>query len=245
MNNISICLSPALYPFYAEKDTTVIVVDIFRATTSICAAFYNGARSVKTVATIEEAKQMKLAGYLVAAERNVKRCDFADFGNSPFDFTPEKVKNQDLIFTTTNGTQAVEMALEADEILIGAFSNIQSLCSYCLLVNKNILIICSGWNNRVCIEDTLFAANLTEKLLKTKKFEYKSDAVRMALEIWNLAKKDLKTYICTTEHYERLKNNELENSVDYCLAENTTPLIPKYDKITKTFLITDKIYENK
>lgn len=237
MNKVSVCFSPALYPFYAEQDTIVVIVDIFRATTSICSAFYNGAKSVRTVASVQEAKILKSQGYLVAAERNVKKCDFADFGNSPFDFTAEKVADKKIIFTTTNGTQAVEIALDADEIIIGAFSNIESLFYYCLNSKKNVLILCSGWNNRFCIEDTLFAAALTEKLLATNQFEYKSDAVKVTLDLWSVAKKNLKTYICDSEHYGRLKNNGLENSVDYCLTENTTPLVPKFDKNLNCFII--------
>ena len=131
MNKVTVCISPALYSFYAQKEAIVIIVDIFRATTSMCAAFNNGTLSIHTVATVEEAIHYKEKGYLVAAERNVKKCNFADFGNSPFDFSHEKVADKEIIFTTTNGTQAVQMALDADEILIGAFSNITTLTNYC------------------------------------------------------------------------------------------------------------------
>ena len=230
-------MSPALYSFYAQKEAIVIIVDIFRATTSICAAFNNGARSIHTVATVEEAIQYKEKGYLVAAERNVKKCDFADFGNSPFDFSHEKVADKEIIFTTTNGTQAVQMALDADEILIGAFSNITTLTNYCNSKKKNVLILCSGWNNKFCLEDTLFAGELTEKLIKTGKFCSDSDATLAALELWKIAHPDLLNYICSTEHYERLKSNGLENSVEYCLTEDTTPVLPVYNKISHTFIL--------
>ena len=237
MNKVTVCISPALYPFYAQKETIVIIVDIFRATTSMCAAFNNGARSIRTVATVEEAIHYKEKGHLVAAERNVKKCDFADFGNSPFDFTHEKVADKEIIFTTTNGTRAIEMALDADEILIGAFSNITTLTNHCNSKKKNVLILCSGWNNRFCLEDTLFAGALTEKLIKTGKFCSDSDATLAALELWKIAQPDLLNYICSTEHYERLKSNGLENSVEYCLTEDTTPVLPVYNKISHTFIL--------
>ena len=236
MNKVTVCISPALYSFYAQKEAIVIIVDIFRATTSMCAAFNNGARSIRTVATVEEAIHYKEKGHLVAAERNVKKCDFADFGNSPFDFSHEKVADKEIIFTTTNGTQAVQMALDADEILIGAFSNITTLTNYCNSKKKNVLILCSGWNNRFCLEDTLFAGALTEKLIKTGKFCSDSDATLAALELWKIAQPDLLNYICSTEHYERLKSNGLENSVEYCLTEDTTPVLPVYNKISNTFI---------
>lgn len=237
MHNISVCFSPALYPYYAENNAIVIVVDVFRASTSICAAFNNGAKSVKTVADIDEAKRYKSAGYLVAAERNTQKCDFADFGNSPFDFTREKVAGNEIIFTTTNGTQAVEMAMNADEILIGAFSNITALADYCVEREKNIIILCSGWNNRFCIEDTLFAGALTEKLLTSQKYLSRSDATHASLKLWHIAKTNLFEYICQSEHYERLVLHGLENSVEYCLTNDTVSVVPRWNKALKTFII--------
>ena len=87
---IDVCFSPALYPVYHNPEAIVVVVDVFRATTTMAAAFSNGVRSIRTVATVEEAEAYKAKGWLVGAERNVKRCGFADFGNSPFDYTAEK-----------------------------------------------------------------------------------------------------------------------------------------------------------
>lgn len=234
---LTVAFSPALYPFYAENNSIVIIVDIFRATTSICAAFKNGAVRIRTVASVQEAKELKEKGYLVAAERNVKKCDFADFGNSPFDFTVDKVAGKELVFTTTNGTRAVEAALNAGEVLIGAFSNITAVADYCLSCEKNITILCSGWNNRFCVEDTLFAGALVEKLLSCGKFSEKSDAALVSLDLWKLAKADLISYICQTEHYDRLKLNGLENSVEYCLTDDLAPVLPKYDKSEKVFTL--------
>ena len=93
---IDVCFSPALYPVYHNPEAIVVVVDVFRATTTMAAAFSNGVRSIRPVATVEEAEAYKAKGWLVGAERNVKRCGFADFGNSPFDYTAEKVSGKDL-----------------------------------------------------------------------------------------------------------------------------------------------------
>lgn len=235
MNSVSVCFSPELYPYYAADSSIVVIVDVFRASTSICAAFGNGAKSVKTVADIEEAKRYKLSGYLVAAERNTQKCDFADFGNSPFDFTREKVDGKELIFTTTNGTHAVQTASGADEILIGAFSNITVLTDYLIGREKNILILCSGWNNRFCLEDTLFSGALAEKLL-ARNFSSRCDSAKAAVELWQLAKADLFQYICQLEHYERLKQHGLEGSVEYCLTADTVAVVPAWNKELKAFI---------
>lgn len=235
--NIEICFSPALFQYYNTENSIVVIVDIFRATTSICTAFQNGLKSVKTVSTIEEAQEWKQKGFLVAAERNVKKVDFADFGNSPFEFTSEKVKGKELIFTTTNGTQAVEAAKKTDEIIIGAFSNIDAISIYCTNSDKNIFILCSGWNNKFCTEDSLFAGAMVEKLLKTGKYNFISDAVFTSLKLWEISKNDLSLIVKSSEHYKRLENNKLTNSVDFCLTKNTTNFVPKYNKISNCFYI--------
>lgn len=235
--NIEICFSPALFQYYYTENSIVVIVDVFRATTSICTAFHNGLKSVKTVASVEEAKKWQKKGFLVAAERNTQKVDFADFGNSPFDFTAEKVNGKELVFTTTNGTQAVETAKKADEILIGAFSNIDSLSDYCKNSDKNIIVLCSGWNNKFCTEDTLFAGALVENLIESKKYTIYSDSAITALKFWEISKNDLSLVIKNTEHYKRLVNNNLTDSVDFCLTANTTNVVPKYNNSLKSFII--------
>lgn len=234
---VEICVSPALYPFYADSyDKVVIVVDIFRASTTMCNALKNGAKSIIPVASIDEAQAYKQKGYLVGAERNVKRCDFADFGNSPLDYTPEKVKDQDIVFTTTNGTQAIEKAAGCDCLLIGAFSNIQKIADFCLSLKKDVIVLCAGWNNRFNIEDTLFGGALAE-LLSEKDYASSSDATTVALDMWKQAKPDIKKYIAKSEHIKRLEANGLLKDAAYCLELNTANIVPMYDKETKRLTI--------
>lgn len=169
MNKVTVCISPALYPLCPKRNYKPSLW-IFSEPPRVC-VLPSTTEPVRYELWQRWKKPYitKKKGHLVAAERNVKKCDFADFGNSPFDFTHEKVADKEIIFTTTNGTRAIEMALDADEILIGAFSNITTLTNHCNS-KKNVLILCSGWNNRFCLEDTLFAGALTEKLIKTGKF---------------------------------------------------------------------------
>lgn len=235
---VDVCFSPALYPFYdiQNENTIVVVIDIFRATTTMCAAFKNGVRSIIPVASIEEAQAYKAKGFLVGAERNVKRCDFADFGNSPFDYTTEKVGSKDVVFTTTNGTQAIEAASGCFKLLIGAFSNITAIADYCTAEGKDVLLLCSGWNNRFNMEDSLYAGALVY-LLEKRGFGIVSDAANVAFDMWMQAKSDVRAYIDRTEHIQRLIANNLADSVEYCLSWDTTSVIPVYDKDKKALFI--------
>ncbi|MBP1665048.1 MAG: 2-phosphosulfolactate phosphatase, partial [Bacteroidetes bacterium] len=116
------------------------------------------------------------------------------------------------------------------------FSNIGALLKYCLNAQKDVLLLCSGWKNRFCIEDTLFAGRFADELIRNGRFESDNDAVKAARDLWKVAKSDLVSYICDTEHYQRLKKNGLENEIEYCLAENTTSVVPIYDKTIKAFI---------
>jgi len=230
---VDICFSPALYSYYADsKDCIVMVVDIFRATTTMCAALNNGAKCIIPVASIEEAQAYKVEGYLVGAERNVKRCDFADFGNDPFDYTREIVEGKEIVFTTTNGTQAIEAASDADILTIGAFSNISALTDFCIGKQKDVIVLCAGWNNRFNIEDTLFGGAMAERLI-SQGYTFDSDTVQVALSMWKEAKPDVRSYMNRTEHIKRLEANNLLGAVDYCLMEDTVNLVPLYDKNAK------------
>ena len=89
LRKIEVCLSPALLHLHDIRQTTVVVIDIFRASTSICYGIENGAKAIIPVATIEDCLSYPKAKYLHAAERDGKIVDGFDFGNSPFAYTKE------------------------------------------------------------------------------------------------------------------------------------------------------------
>lgn len=223
---IDVCFSPALYPVYHNPEAVVVVVDIFRATTTMAAAFKNGVRSIRPVATVEEAEAYKAEGWLVGAERNVKRCPFADFGNSPFDYTPEKIAGRDVIFTTTNGTRAITIAKSAYRVVTGAFINLQAVADYCLSHRRDVVVLCSGWQDKVNMEDTLFGGALTDVLLCSG-YSSGSDAALIARDMWSGNKDNLFAYLAPSDHMARLRANQLEDAVPYCLTLNLTDKVPE------------------
>ncbi|MBP3516928.1 MAG: 2-phosphosulfolactate phosphatase [Parabacteroides sp.] len=224
---VDVCFSPALYPAYHDPEAVVVVVDIFRATTTMAAAFANGVRSIRPVATLEEAEAYKAEGWLVGAERNVRRCAFADFGNSPFDYTPEKVAGKELVFTTTNGTRAITVARTAFRVVTGAFINLRAVADYCAHHKRDVVVLCSGWQDKVNIEDTLFGGALTDELVNTGLYETGSDAAVIARNMWTDNRADLLAYLDTTDHLGRLRANHLEDAVPYCLTMSITDKVPE------------------
>jgi 2-phosphosulfolactate phosphatase len=223
---LEVCFSPALYPYFENHEAIVIVTDVLRASSAICTAFMNGAESIIPVRTLEEAKVWKAKGFKVAAERDGIVRDFADFGNSPFNFTPERVKSQHIVYSTTNGTQAIQMAASSFQVIIGAFLNLGALCEYAAVSSRDVLILCAGWKNKFNLEDTLFAGAMTEHLLKTAKFETVCDSAIASQDLWNIAKRDILGYIDKSAQRQRLKKNRLDDVIEYCLTPDLTRIIP-------------------
>lgn len=227
---VDVCLSPALYPSYQKEDDIVVVVDIFRASTTMCMAFSNGASALIPVADMDVARKYKLDGFLVGAERNTRKVDFADFGNSPFEYTKERVQEKEVVFTTTNGTRAIEAAKTCKTLLIGAFSNIDSLAKQCIQAGNRVVVLCAGWNNRVNMEDTLFAGALAQKLILENGATPGSDTVNMSIRLWKSAKADPISFIKESDHYQRLVANGVESDAAFCFEANTVKVVPQLDK---------------
>lgn len=230
LRSIEVCFSPKLFPeILTRTDFIVILVDILRATTSICAAFENGVKKILPVATLEEARILKEKGYLVASEQDGKKLDFADFGNSAFNFTREAIKDKALVYCTTNGTRALAFARDARKIAVGAFTNITALTEWLIREDRNVVILCSGWKNKFCIEDSLFAGALAEKLLSAQAFETHCDSTAAAIDLWNVAKKDVIAYLEKAAHRHRLKRLGLDDVIPYSFTLDSTRVVPVFN----------------
>ncbi|MEI7664157.1 MAG: 2-phosphosulfolactate phosphatase [Bacteroidota bacterium] len=226
---IEVCFTPKLFSdILAKDDYIVVLVDILRATTSICAAFENGVKSIIPVATLDEARAMKEKGFLVASEQDGRKLDFADFGNSAFNFTREAIGGKTLVYCTTNGTRALEIAKKSAKIAMGAFINLSALTGWLKCQDKNVVILCSGWKNKFCLEDTIFAGALAEQLLKSKQFTTHCDSAAAALDLWHLAQPDILGYVEKAAHRHRLKKLELDDVIPYSFSIDSTRVVPVY-----------------
>lgn len=220
------CFSPALYEPEGHSDSIVVIIDILRATSAICAAFANGAASIIPVATVSEASEYKSKGYLVAAERDGYVLDFADFGNSPFNFTTAKVAGKTIVYSTTNGTGLINLASSAGHIIIGSFLNISSLVKWITGREKDVVLLCAGWKNRFNLEDTICAGAIATRLLSTSLFSTICDSTLAALDLWSLAENDVKGYIEKAAQRSRLRDKGLDDCIEFCLTPDFTDKIP-------------------
>jgi 2-phosphosulfolactate phosphatase len=226
-NNIETILSPALINLYELQGKAVVVIDILRATTSMCVAFQHGAKQIIPVDSPEKAKLLQDAGMLAAAERNAIKLEGFDFGNSPFEFQNEFIKHQSIAFTTTNGTKAIQLAQQqyADDIIIGSFLNLDAVALYLKKLSKPVVLLCSAWKDKVNIEDTLYAGALAGKLLPH--FDTTCDSTSLAINLYQMHQQDLVTYVRTSSHARRFTQLHLHtDDVNFCLQHNTTAVVP-------------------
>jgi len=236
--SVEVCFSPRLFQdVLTTGDFIVMLVDILRATTTICTAVGNGVEAIIPVASHEEARQLKSEGFLVASEKDGVQLDFADFGNSAFSFTRDAIGGKTLVYCTTNGTRALEMAKSASSIAIGAFINISALTEWLAGQHKNVVILCSGWKNKFCLEDTLFAGALTQRLLNTGLFQSDCDSAHAAMDLWDLAQADVLDYIEKAAQRHRLKKLGLDDVIPYSFECDRVKVVPVFDgKLIKGYV---------
>ena len=234
--NVEVCFSPALYPSFHKAEAIVLVTDILRASSAICTAFMNGVEKIIPVETLEEAREYKSKGYLVAAERDGFVMDFADFGNSPFNFSAETVRNKTIVYSTTNGTQAIHLATGTQRVIIGSFLNLTASCNWLKSQNKNVIILCAGWKSKFNLEDSLHAGAIVEQMIQDSRFNTICDSANASRDLWNLAKTDLLHYIEKTAQRNRLRKNKLDDVIEYCLTSDITDIIPVLQNNYLTYL---------
>jgi 2-phosphosulfolactate phosphatase len=226
------CLSPALLHLYDVSNSVVVIIDVLRATSTIAAALHNGARSIIPVDSVAECIRIgKQIDAITAGERDGKVAEGLQYGNSPFEYPTSFINKKTLVLTTTNGTKLLHMALGngADEIITGAFANLGAVCDHLLKKNKNVLLACAAWKDRVNLEDSLFAGAVIDKI--GDQFSINCDASQMVSSLYDEAKNDLFQFMKdkNASHYKRLAGFGLEKDIRHCLTLNTYPVLPIYD----------------
>lgn len=224
MSSLEICFSPELIHLHDLRGKAVVVVDIFRATTTMVSALANGVTSIRPVEDLETCRSLQQEGYLIAGERNGKKAEGFQLGNSPLSYLDQAFEGQRLAMTTTNGTVAIERSkADADEILIGAFINLQATASYLLALKKPVLILCAGWKGKFNLEDSLYAGALANLL----QFPSDCDGVLAMTSLYQQVQHDLSGFLKKASHAKRLQNYQIEADIDFCLSQDTYGLVAR------------------
>jgi 2-phosphosulfolactate phosphatase len=225
---ISTCFLPALFEKYTNPDCIVVVIDVLRATSVISTAFHYGIKEIIPVQSLEETKNYQgKENHIVAAERNAMPVDGFDYGNSPFHYMNDKVKDKTLVLTTTNGTKALEIA-KPHSTITASFVNFDAVVDYLISQNKAVILLCSGWKGFFNLEDSIFAGKLSEKLMNNG-FQNSNDSTLAAIELFHSSEGDLLSFLSNSSHRKRLKNLNMEEDTKFCLSptffSNIVPIL--------------------
>lgn len=194
IRNVSVHLLPDLVDPRQLAGKTAVVIDVLRATTTVVTALANGATEVLPFLNVDDAReQAKLLGnaVLLGGERGGLRIEGFQLGNSPAEYSEQVVAGKSVIFTTTNGTRAMQRCKLAKRVLIASFVNLSAICRE-LVGEREIDIVCAGTDGHVTREDTLLAGAIVDDLARDSASPLQTnDQADIAADAWRSAVGDL------------------------------------------------------
>ncbi len=155
----------------------VVIIDVFRAFTTACYAFNKGAEKIIPVGDIEKAYALKekYPEYVLVGERNELRPPRFDFGNSPTHIAAEDFKGETIVHTTSSGTQGIDNAANADEIITGSFVNMSAIVDYIKAQNPaTVSLVCMGYACQYPTDEDTFCAEYIKNELEGKPTDFQT-----------------------------------------------------------------------
>lgn len=232
-------LSPSDFAVLRGRDltgTVAVVFDVLRATSTFVTALAHGARAVVPVETIEEALEARRRdpGVLLAGERNglpigadlTGETPF-DLGNSPREFTAERVAERTIVSTTTNGTRALRACSGARAVFAASFLNLDATARHVERVSGGrVALVCAGTFEETALEDVLCAGAFVERL-RAKDL---GDGARIALETWNRLGGELEAALAASRNGAKLLSIPgLAADVPFCARRDAVPVVAAMD----------------
>lgn len=231
---IEVLFTPAEFRKLSQRElaeTMCVVFDVLRATSTMVTALANGAEAFIPVAEIAEAIALRRErpNALLAGEREGLRISRAltggsefDLGNSPREFTPEKIKGRTIIFTTTNGTRALRACVGAEAVVIGSCLNLSATAEFVIRRKpRHLLFVCAGTGENAALEDTFAAGALCDQILASLPCEL-LDSAEIALRVYRQSHAALLEVIqCAQNGRRLLANAELQGDVAFCARRDS------------------------
>jgi 2-phosphosulfolactate phosphatase len=241
--DIEVLLSPADYE--ARRNTgfagqTCVVFDVLRATSVMVTGLAQGAEGFVPVLEIAEAvaQRANFPGALLAGEREGLRITAAqsggvefDLGNSPREYTPERVRGRTIISTTTNGTRALRACVGATTVLAGSFLNLRATAEWLAHVApRHIVMVCAGTGSQSALEDVFGAGALIQHLIQSDQPLALDDAAMLAQRSYATAAANLLEAVGTSKNGHRLlAMSELGADLSFCLQQDRFEIVAQLD----------------
>jgi 2-phosphosulfolactate phosphatase len=221
---VELYLIPAGIPDNLDRNRPVVIIDIFRASTSIAAALHSGAADIRVAESMEDAENLKHRSggdVVMAGERGGLRIEGYDLGNSPREMTPEAVADRTVIFNSTNGTKLLRRFIDFPHVAVGSFVCLSAVLSYLGKLEADPIICCAGQLGKFSAEDTLAAGHIIAKLRRPD--DQLDDASLFARRMVDIAGERWKDWAENSSHGQLLASLGVAADLDFCLT------IDKYD----------------
>jgi len=212
-----------------ENHEIILLIDTFRATTTINTLFHLGAKEVLVTDDIEKSYDLRRKGYILCGERKSKKIDDFDYSNSPTELFKFKksFKNKKVLLNTTNGAKTFKFVNQISNIIAFGLVNLSKVEKQ--IENYNdIGIVCSGLYGNYSLEDHYTAYRLIKRI--SNKYKNKNDSTILTENI-SMSKNIIKK----ANHFYNLKKLNLEEDIEFCLEEDKFKTFPYSDKNSNIF----------
>jgi 2-phosphosulfolactate phosphatase len=212
--------------------STVVVIDVLRATSSVVEALVNGAQGVYPAPSTEEA--IKLVSSLgredtiLCGESRGLKIEGFDLGNSPREFSAETVMGKRLVMSTTNGTRAFFLVEDAARILICSFMNLSAVAA-AAMEDDSLIIVCAGMQGLFSLDDAVCAGALVQRIRAAAEVDVElNDAAKGAVEM-ALTFHVNAHFLASTFTGQRLIEIGLREDLELCAEIDRYSVVPEMD----------------
>jgi len=213
---------------FSQRDVTnaaVVVIDCFRASTSIVAALNSGAKAVYPLLHVEDARRAasERQGAVLGGERHGARIAGFALGNSPAEYCAQAVGGREVVMTTTNGTRLLAAASRAAEVYVGGFVNATVTATALVRSARDVVIAAAGTEGHFSIEDSLCAGFLVT-LLGERVRLVERDSATFARFAFASAGRNLRAAVENGRGATNIKTLGLDADIEVCLAIDSMPI---------------------
>jgi 2-phosphosulfolactate phosphatase len=214
------------------KERTVVVIDVLRASTTMCRALASGAKEIipmdSPAAAIELAASISSDMVMLCGEREGVIIEGFDLGNSPLEYTPDRVEGRTLIFSSTNGSRTIVRSRSAADSIVAGFVNIQTILDYLPEMLDNLVILCAGKWLQFAMEDSVCGGLLIDRLLERYEDVQLNDGANTARILYHHFEDSILDMVKSSSHGRYLDSIGMGKDLPVCAALNSIPVLPRF-----------------
>lgn len=229
IENLEVFSSASSFQEEELRGKVAVIIDVLRASSTIVTAIHNGAKGIIPVEDMAAASKISQnldsPNYLLCGEKDGKKIEDYDLGNSPLEYTTEIVGKKTIILNTTNGTKALMRCSLASEVMVGCFLNLKRIVE-ALKDHKEIILVCAGWRGRISLEDLLCAGNIIYELTDGDLPKNARDGAKVAFGLYEKFGNDILKTVENSNHAVRLKDIVGMKDIAYCCTKSSMDVLP-------------------